>query len=433
MIEATRAKGVVGAGGAGFPTYKKLERTAEIVILNAAECEPLLHKDKELLKHFGGEVLDGMAAVVRHVQAREGIVAVKGKYQDLLEQLEPEARARGLRLHPLGDFYPSGDEFVTVHECTGRVVPPGGLPLDVGCLVGNVETMLNVSRPGPVTHKYLTVAGAVPEPMTVRVPVGTTYRATLAAAGVDVDALGSVLVGGVMMGKLMASPDEVVTRTTGGFVCLPHGHRLGERYAAKPPQRARIGKSACDQCSFCTEMCPRYLLGHPLEPHKAMRNLMFHEVGPSLILGSQFCSECNLCSLFACPEDLFPKDACVDNKRFLREQNLRHPGTGLPTKPHSMQEFRHIPLSSLIKKLGLMGFRNVGPLTEVGLAPDQVRVPLRMHVGEPAVACVAPGATVRVGDEIGRAPAGLGVPVHASVAGVVESVGAEVVIRRTDV
>src|SRR6185369_3203560 len=136
---------------------------------------------------------DGMAAVMSQVQAREGIVAIKGKYADLVEALEPVARTRGMRVHPLGDFYPSGDEFVTVYECTKRVVPPGGLPLDVGCLVGNVETMLNVQRREPVTHKYLTIAGDVPEPMSVRVPVGTTYRDTLTAAGVDVDAIGSVL------------------------------------------------------------------------------------------------------------------------------------------------------------------------------------------------------------------------------------------------
>src|SRR4051812_22887296 len=107
MIEETRAKGVVGAGGAGFPTYKKLERPAEIVILNAAECEPLLHKDKELLKHHASEVLDGMAAVMSHVQAKEGIVTLKGKYADLVATIEGEARARGMRVHALGDFYPS--------------------------------------------------------------------------------------------------------------------------------------------------------------------------------------------------------------------------------------------------------------------------------------------------------------------------------------
>ncbi len=432
LIERARHTGVVGAGGAGFPTYRKLERPAEIVILNAAECEPLLHKDKELLHHHGAEVLDGMKAVVDAVGARSAYVAIKGKYEDLIESLRPLAAERGLTIHALGDFYPSGDEFVTVYECTGRVVPPGGIPLDVGCLVLNVETALNLQRGAPVTHKYLTIAGAVPNPVTVRVPVGTTYRELLRAVDVDVDTLGSVLVGGVMMGKAMGSADEVVTRTTGGLICLPPGHRLGERYATTQPQRAKIGRSACDQCSFCTEMCPRYLLGHPIEPHKAMRSLGFNMAGDAVLLGSQFCCECNLCSLYACPEDLYPKDACADNKVILRREGLKHPKTGQPSTVHSMQEFRHIPLKSLIKKLGLMQFRNVGPLVDVPLAPPRVRIPLKMHLGEPAVATVVPGQPVDEGTEIGRVPSGMGVAVHASIAGVVESVGQDVVIRRHD-
>lgn len=455
LSERVRAQGVVGAGGAGFPTYRKLERPAEVVIANGAECEPLLHKDKELLRHHAEEVIEGLALVVAAVGAREGILAVKEKYADLVAELRSRAEPRGFRVFPLGDFYPSGDEFVTVYECTGRIIPPGGLPADVGCLVVNVETLRNVARDEPVTHKYLTVAGAVPEPMTVRVPVGTSYRDVLAAAGVDPERLGAVLVGGVMMGRLMQSADEVVTRTTGGLVCLPPGHRLTERYRTDARARDLIGKSACDQCSFCTELCPRYLLGHPIEPHKAMRNLMFHmvEQGPgappppgepppvrrsaspsilNLVLGSQFCCECNLCSLYACPEDLFPKDACADNKRFMRQERLAHPKQGQPTSAHSVRDYRRTPLSSLIRKLGLFGFENAGPLSDREPTPATVRIPLRMHVGEPALACVAPGDRVRAGQEIGRAPSGLGVPVHASVAGTVESVAAEVVIRRAD-
>lgn len=432
LTDAVREKGVVGCGGAGFPTYKKLERPAEVVILNAAECEPLLHKDKEILRHHAVPVLDGMAAVMAAVEAREGVVAVKGKYEALIAALEPATKARGIRIHRLGDFYPSGDEFVTVHEATGRVVPPGGIPLDVGCLVTNVETMLNLASPGPVTHKHLTVAGAVPRPVTVRVPVGTSFRDLLTAAGADLGSLGVVLVGGVMMGRPLHDPDEVVTRTTGGLVCLPPGHRLGERHATEARQRNRIGKAACDQCSFCTELCPRYLLGHPVRPHVAMRNLLFPLSPESQVFGSQFCCECNLCSLFSCPEELYPKDACVDDKRLMRERKARHPMTGRPTTPHGMQAFRHVPLSSLFKKLGLGRFENVGPLTELPLAPERVRIPLLMHIGQPAVACVRPGQRVEVGTVVGRAPEGLGVPVHASLAGTVESVGQEIVIRRAD-
>ncbi len=431
MLDRIRSNGVVGAGGAGFPTYKKLEAAADTVIVNAAECEPLLHKDKEILRHHLDAVLDGLLQVVRKAGAGRAIVAIKEKYQELIAEISRRGAVDGIELFPLGDYYPAGDEFITVYETTGRVIPPGGLPLDVGCLVVNVETLLNVALDRPVTHKFLTVGGDVPQPVTVRVPIGAAYGDVLRTVGVDTDAVGHVLIGGVMMGQIMRSLEEPVTRTTGALLCFPKGHSLPRRYLTESRERDLIGKSACDQCSFCTELCPRYLLGHPIEPHMAMRGLQFNMVGDALVLGSQFCSGCNLCSLYACPEDLFPKDACLDNKHMMRAKSLEHPDLGrTDVRPHSMQEYRHIPVASLIKKLGLSGFRNVGELTEFSWQLEEVRIPLQQHAGLPAVPVVAVGQRVRESEEIGAAPNGLGVPVHASIDGIVTSVGDDVVIRR---
>jgi Na+-translocating ferredoxin:NAD+ oxidoreductase RnfC subunit len=431
MRERVRENGVVGAGGAGFPSYVKLEKPAEIVIMNAAECEPLLHKDKQILTHFTSEVLSGMDKIRRQVKADRAIIGIKEKYHELIEILRAQGGPLGIEVSPLGDFYPAGDEFLTVYETTKRVIPPGGIPLDVGCLVMNVETMLNVQRDRPVTHKYLSIAGEVPEPVTLEVPVGTPFREVFTAVGVDVDQLHGVLVGGVMMGRPMKSLDEVVTRTTGALLVFPAGHVLLRKYAVEAPSRDRIGKAACDQCSFCTELCPRYLLGHPVQPHMAMRGLEFNHVGDSLILGSQFCCECNLCSLYSCPEDLFPKDACADNKVFMRSQALKHPATGrTDLQPHRMQEYRKTPVKSLFKKLGLNGFRNVGPLVEVDWNGQEVRIPLKMHIGAPARAVVKVGDLVQEGQVIGAAPEGLGVPVHASVHGTVTRVADEITLRR---
>lgn len=431
MLDRVRANGVVGAGGAGFPTYVKLQKKAEIVIMNAAECEPLLHKDKQILTHYAAEVLGGMDRIRRFVEAERAIIGIKEKYHELIAELRALGGPLGIEVHPLGDFYPAGDEFITVFETTGRVIPPGGIPLDVGCLVMNVETMLNVHRDQPVVEKFLSIAGDVPEPVTLKVPLGTSFGEVLTAVGADLDAIGGVIVGGVMMGRLMASFDEVVTRTTGALLVFPEDHVLLRKYGTQAPARDRIGKSACDQCSFCTELCPRYLLGHPVQPHMAMRGLEFNHVGESLILGSQFCCECNLCSLYSCPEDLFPKDACASNKVFMRQQKLQHPWAGrTDLAPHSMQEYRKVPVKSLFKKLGLGDFRNVGPLVDVEWRGAEVRIPLQMHIGAPAKAVVQVGDLVQRGQVIGAAPDGLGVPVHASVHGTVTSVGDEIVIRR---
>ncbi len=430
-IERLRDHGVVGAGGAGFPTYEKLGSRVEIAIANAAECEPLLHKDKEILHHHGEEVLDGLLQVAAAVGASRAQLAIKEKYEELITELTGPCASRGIEICRLGDFYPAGDEFITVAETTGRVIPPGGLPRDVGCLVQNVETLLNVRRDAPVTHKYLSIAGDVPEPVTVRAPIGISYGDVFTALGIEPSSIGAVLIGGVMMGQAMASFDEVVTRTTGALLCFPADHVVPRKYGLGPPIKSRIGRSACDQCSFCTELCPRYLLGHPVEPHVAMRGLGFNMLGDAPILGSQFCCECNLCSLYSCPEDLFPMEACRDNKQVMRERQLSHPAAGRTDLPaHSMRDHRHVPIKSLIDKLGLARFRNVGPLVEVDWRPPRLRIPLKQHIGAPARPTVGPGETVDAGTMIGAAPEGaLGVAIHASMNGTVVSVDDDIVLQ----
>ncbi len=174
--------GIVGAGGGGFPTAVKFKTQASLLIANAAECEPLLHKDKELLHHHAEPFLRGMQMAMELVGAREGVVGIKEKYLDIIAALEAVAPT-GIRVQPLPDCYPAGDEFILVHMVTGRVIPPGGLPKDVDCAVANVETLMNIGLDRPVTHKYLTVAGAVATPVTLRVPVGITIGEVIDAAG----------------------------------------------------------------------------------------------------------------------------------------------------------------------------------------------------------------------------------------------------------
>ena len=426
-IDRVGELGIVGAGGGGFPTAVKLGTRVPLVIANAAECEPLLHKDKELLHHLAEPFLRGMVQAMEMVGAQQGVIGIKGKYLDIIAALEQQL-PRGVRIVPLPDAYPSGDEFILVHMVTGRVIPPGGLPKDVDALVANVETLMNIGLDQPVAHKYLTVAGAVANPITVRVPVGISIGEVIAAAGgATVDDF-SVLLGGVMMAKPAAGLDVPVTKTTGGIVVLPSSHKLMERHQAKWPQIARIGRSACDQCRFCTEFCPRYLLGHPIEPHRAMQSLGFAEGANSMVAGTLYCCECNLCTMFACPEDLDPKSVCVQGKPIARERGLTWKGTPDSIEPHPMGEFRRVPMRRLIAKLGLGEFLNEGPLTEHNFAPRKVTLPLKQHAGAPAVAVVKCGDRVRAGDLIAAPETGkLGARIHSSIDGRV-TVGADAIV-----
>jgi len=241
------------------------------------------------------------------------------------------------------------------------------------------------------------------------------------------------IVGGVMMGYLEENQNALVDKTTGGVIVLPDDHVVVRRRRQDWQQIARIGRSACDQCSFCTELCPRWLLGHPIEPHRAMRSLEFNLVGEANVIGTAFCCECNLCSLYSCPEDLDPKNVCVQNKQRLAAEKKRWEDPPFnPRRPELHMENRKAPMSRLVQKLGLAGFHNVGPLDNRLLATDRVGIGLKQHLGAPCEPVVKAGDRVTKGQVLGRRPLAdgkpaLGAPVHASIDGTVTQIGDGVV------
>jgi Na+-translocating ferredoxin:NAD+ oxidoreductase RnfC subunit len=260
--------GVVGAGGAGFPAHIKAKSKVEFVLANGAECEPLIHKDYELMLHFPKEITRGLELLIENTSAKKGFFGIKEKNVKAISAISSFLNGK-TDLTKLGDFYPSGDEFELVYEATRRLIPPAGIPLDIGCVVNNVETLCNIAlaeKDKPVTQKFICVAGAVKKPSSFFVPIGISFKDVIEhAKGVKAKEFG-IFVGGVMMGHLTFNLDEVVTKTTAGLVVLPKDHYLIKRKNQPKKNWHRIGKSACDQCSYCTEFCPRYLLGYQVEP-----------------------------------------------------------------------------------------------------------------------------------------------------------------------
>jgi Na+-translocating ferredoxin:NAD+ oxidoreductase RnfC subunit len=428
-VQDIQAAGVVGAGGAGFPTHVKLAGKADTVLINAAECEPLLHKDKEVLRTYVDDVVAGIAVAMRLVGASRGVVGIKEKYVDVVELLRSKL-PQGMDVATLRDAYPAGDELILVYDVLHRVIPPGGIPLAVGAVVMNVETAMNVARAAkqPVTEKYLTIAGAVAEPVTLRVPLGVTLAQCVAAAGGPTIPDPNYVVGGVMMGYIEDNQNALVDKTTGGVIVLPNDHTVVRRRRQDWQQIVRIGRSACDQCSFCTELCPRWLLGHPIEPHRAMRSLEFNLVGEANVIGTQFCCECNLCSLYSCPEDLDPKNVCSQNKRRLAAEKKRWEKPPFnPKRPDLHSDNRKAPMARLMTKLGLRQFRNVGPINDTLLPANRVGIKLKQHLGAPCEPSVAVGDRVTKGQPLGQPPMAngrpaLGAPVHASIDGVITAI-----------
>ncbi len=427
-----RAAGIVGAGGAGFPAYVKARGKAELALVNAAECEPLLKKDQKILEYYPEKVFDGLELLMKACGASGGVLGIKKKHEKIIPRLEGIAKARrNVSVLKLGDYYPAGDEQCLVYEATGRVVPPGGIPLDVGCVVSNVETLYNAAfAPRPVTETFVTVNGAVKKPATFRVPVGVTWRECVEhfCGGFTVKEA-AYIDGGPMMGKVRTDFDLPLVKASGGIVVLPKDHPLIVKKEQGRPVFSRIGRSACDQCSFCTEFCPRYLLGHNVQPHRVMRTMLFSG-GPEHKLHSQYgllCCECSLCSLYACPENLNPREACVAAKSDLREAKIGFKNSQLNTgrrpEAHPVRDFRKVPVSKLVRRLGLEDYNKDAPWSGAAYKPARVRILMSQHIGVPCAPSVREGQRVEKGAAVGDLPQDkLGCPVHASIAGTVTRV-----------
>lgn len=430
LLQTIRDAGVIGAGGAGFPTYKKLDAQVAQVIVNGAECEPLLQKDREAMWRDREAMFRGLEAMKQATGATRVTIAVKRKNEDVLNAMRDPAIAAGYELFVYEDVYPAGDEYVLVHAITGRQIPPGGLPLDVDCVVDNVETIINIGHAvqgTPVIEKYITVTGAVARPYTTTVPIGTLLTDCLEAAGGCTVNNPAILLSGVMMGGMAEDTDQPITKTTAGLIVLPQDHYLVQRKTASRETYTRIGHGQCDQCSLCTELCPRYILGYPIEPHRVMRTLLM--TGDAKELGSlwaQYCCECNVCSLIACPEQLDPKNVCVDAKQLLRAKKMSRTDAELEhlfRPPHPAREGRQIPITTVYQRLGLMEYSHDAKFIQRQWQPSMVRIPLDTHIGRPAEAAVEVGQKVKQGNVIGTVSHDqLGCPVHASVNGQITSV-----------
>ncbi len=424
-----RECGVVGAGGAGFPTCVKANSEVEFMIANGAECEPLIHKDAELMKHFPAEIMAGMMAMMEATHAKRGKFGVKAKNAEALEAIRKHMPDECVDMVVLGDFYPSGDEYELVYAATGRLIPPAGIPLQVGCVVNNVETLYNVAlavRGVPVTEKLVSVCGAVRQPKTFWVPVGTPFSELLALAGGAAAADYALFVSGIMMGQFTLEATDVVTKTTAGLIVIPRDHYLVTRRERTREQRDHIGKSACDQCSYCTEFCPRYLLGYEVMPHKVMRSLGFTTSGAEhWSQWAELCCACGLCTLYACPEDLYPKEACDGGKAARRTAGLKFVQQK-PPAVHPMKEYRRVPQSQLRRRLRIEEYEVEAPFEKIDHRPALVRIKMRQHAGKPASPAVGVGRRVKKGQVIGRVEeSALGAEVHASIDGKVRAVNEE--------
>lgn len=437
LVDIVRSSGVVGAGGAGFPTHIKLSAKPRILIVNGAECEPLLRVDQELLINEEEVLLKALSHVRAHLAPETICLAVKGKHIRIVNRWRTLLEPLGASVFVLEDFYPAGDEQVLVCEITGRVVPPGGIPLDVGALVLNVETLFNIGKSlegQPVTVKHVTITGAVVHPQTVRVPVGTSYSFLINQAGGLTVSEAVVLDGGPMMGKTVVDLTKPVTKTTKGLIALPANLRVAASKIGPWTEVSKRSRNLCEVCRMCTDLCPRYLLGHPLEVHKIM--LQFCLRGESAMVPGDFttallCVECGVCEYVACPVDIFPRRVAAFLKAGLVGAGVRYPRDSDTLEPRRIRVDRRVPSTRLISKLGLKDYDQPCPLKIQKLTPPEVLIPLLPPIGQRCLPMVREGQMVTEGERVGATPTGaVGAHAHASIAGLVVRITDDYVLIR---
>ncbi|MBF0274874.1 MAG: SLBB domain-containing protein [Nitrospinae bacterium] len=438
LVENIFKAGVVGAGGAGFPTHIKVQAKVDTVIGNGAECEPLLATDRQAAVHFAEEIVGGLKLVMEATGAEKGIIGIKEKYEDALSAVSLVLEiVSNITIHKLGNYYPAGDEFSLVKDATGRLIPEGGIPLNVGVVVNNINTLRNIyfaHQGTPVTNQIVTVNGEVKNPMVLNVPIGTHFRDLIEICGGVTTEDYTLLIGGPMMGRISDDIEAPVTKTTTGLIVLPSDHSYIVRKKRPLEQDIRWSQSQCEQCRDCTEFCPRWLQGHSLAPHMAMRVIDYNldsEPHAKTITSSMLCSECGICDLYSCPMNLSPRIIFKEFKKRLIADGIKNPHNNAELQERALAGYRNVPKDRLLQRLEMERYDVYPKLVKEEINVGKVKIPVQQHIGTKAEAMVKPGDIVGKGDMIASIPEGkLGANIHASISGKIESVGEHIIILK---
>ncbi|MDR2802433.1 MAG: electron transport complex subunit RsxC [Prevotellaceae bacterium] len=294
IIKKIAGAGIVGLGGAAFPTHVKLSpppgKTAEILIINAAECEPFLTSDYRVMLEFGEQALIGALLLKKALNASKAVIGIESNKPDAIRHLQTIIRENGydLQVVQLKKRYPQGGEKQLIDAVTHRQVPSMGLPVDVGVVIQNIGTALAVyeavQKNKPLIENSITITGkSLPQQMNVLVRVGTPLSKLAALAGGIPNDTGKIVCGGPMMGKAVANMDAPTTKVTSALLFIPH------REALRKPA------SNCIRCAKCVQACP---MG--LEPYllvKLTQRGMYDELEANR---THDCIECGCC-LYSCP------------------------------------------------------------------------------------------------------------------------------------
>ena len=413
--------GILGGGGAGFPSYAKLAEGANLLLINGAECEPLLYTDYVILRDEMSLVLSGISKVLESTGIPKSLIAIKDHTAKRLGVLDGDKLSDKIYIRVLPDVYPMGDEISLIYQATNRLVQPGKLPITEGVIVYNVETMYNLGRSvrfsEPVTKKWLTIGGDIKNPMVIKVPIGAKISDIFNKFGITVDEDHTVIDGGPSMGKIINPSTYSVTKTTKGILILPnYTEAIASKKINKNLAVARA-ETACCQCTRCTDMCPRHLLGYPLEPHKMVRTAMgVAEVLPEMVLSATLCCGCGICESLACNQGISPKAVIENYKGVLAKNKMRFSSSDI-YEVRDERDYRMVPSTRWMSMLGITKFDKEAVFNGEYNDFNRIEISLSSHIGAPSIPCVKDGDIVSEGETIANQGSGLSLPQHASISG----------------
>ncbi len=297
IVELVHAAGIVGMGGAGFPVHIKIsppkDKQAEYLIINGAECEPYLSSDHLSMINYADDIIYGIKVLMKATGAPSAIIAIEDNKRDAEAVItEKIAEIPEIKVCLMETKYPQGSEKHIIKATIGREVPSGGLPIDVGVIVNNIDTCIAVSnavqRGIPVTQRRVTVSGgAVVSPGVFEVSIGTPVSELIEACGGLSADIHKLIMGGPMMGTAFYDTDTPVIKTTSGVLAL--GRKETKRYT----------ETACLRCGKCVDACPMNLM--PLKLAEAGRN---GDADTAVSYCANDCIECGSCS-YICPSGRF--------------------------------------------------------------------------------------------------------------------------------
>ncbi|MDD2533502.1 MAG: electron transport complex subunit RsxC [Eubacteriales bacterium] len=317
FLKAIRDSGLVGLGGAGFPTHAKLRipegKTADVLIINAAECEPYITADFRQCAEHPDEIIEGIRIVMHYLDIPKAMVGIEDNKPLAIEVLRNELTKIELKentrpaisIHGLRTLYPQGAEKMLIYTLTNREIPSGGLPIDVGAVVLNVSTVRFIAKyiktGMPLVRKRITLDGSgLKIPCNVNVPVGAMIPDVIKFAGGDAEAAGKIIMGGSMMGVALDRFDTSIIKHNNAILVF------GTKEAEIPQE------TQCIRCGRCVEACPMHLM--PTQLDSASRNKDVTELNDYFVMD---CIECGCCT-FVCPAKRYLVQSIRAGKGYVR-------------------------------------------------------------------------------------------------------------------